>query len=297
MTKALTYRQGVLLVLAAGFIWSLMGLLIRLVGEVSTWHVLFYRSAGMVPVLWVMLWIRSGGAPLAALRRAGWAGLAGGACLVAAFACAIFAIQSTTVANAVFLFSATPLMSALLGRIFLGEAVRAVTWIAIAVALAGIFIMVREGLAAGAGAGNLAALASAAAFAVFTVLTRRPEMPDATPAILTGALLSILAAAAMIAAAGDSFAIPLPGALIALAMGAVILGIGLSMFALAGRVVPAAEMSLLALLEVILGPVWVWLFLGETASAGTFAGGAIVLAALVFNTLAGQPRPAAAPVR
>ncbi|MCX7889679.1 MAG: DMT family transporter [Rhodobacteraceae bacterium] len=286
MRTAISYRQGVLLVLAAGVMWSFMGLLIRLVGEATTWQVLFYRSLGMIPVLYATLAVRTGGRPGAAMRRAGATGVIGGACLVVAFAAAIFAIQSTTVANAVFLFSATPLLSAILGRVLLGEAVRAVTWLAIAVAMVGIFIMVREGLAAGAGIGNLAALASAAAFAVFTVLTRREEMADATPAILTGAVLSVAVSAAAIAAAGTGFALPLRGALIALGMGAVILGVGLSLFALGGRVVPAAEMSLLALLEVILGPVWVWLVLGETATLATFAGGAIVLAALVFNTLA-----------
>ena len=218
----------------------------------------------------------------------------GGASLVGAFAGAIFAIQSTTVANAVFLFSATPLLSAILGRLILGERVQPQTWIAICVALAGIFIMVRDGLSAGAGLGNLAALLSAAAFAVFTVMTRRRNFGDPMPVILLGAVFSAATAAVMIGMRGDSFAIPPRGIAIAMAAGAIILGLGLSIFAVGGRVVPAAEMSLLSLLEVLLGPVWVWLFLNETASAATLVGGAVVLAAIVFNTLAGQRRGAAA---
>jgi drug/metabolite transporter, DME family len=295
MTTHPTYRQGVILILTAGVMWSLMGLLIRLVGDVGTWQVLFYRSLGMVPVLFVAIALRSSGHPFRAIAATGLIGVIGGASLVGAFAGAIFAIQSTTVANAVFLFSATPLLSAILGRAILGERVQPQTWIAIGIALAGIFIMVRDGLSAGAGLGNLTALLSAAAFAVFTVLTRRRSFGDPMPVILLGALFSMATAALMIGLRGDTFVVAPRSIAIAMAMGAVILGLGLSIFAIGGRVVPAAEMSLLALLEVLLGPVWVWLFLDETASAATLVGGAVVLAAIVFNTLAGQRRGAAAP--
>jgi drug/metabolite transporter (DMT)-like permease len=286
MPHALTYRQGVVLIVAAGILWSLMGLLIRLIGDVGTWQVLFYRSVGMIPVLFAAIAIRSGGHPFRAIRATGLPGIISGASLIGAFAGAIFAIQSTTVANAVFLFSATPFLSALLGLVILREPVRLHTWIAIAIAMAGIFLMVRDGIAIGAGLGNAAALLSSLCFAVFTVLTRWGDMPDQMPAILIGAVLSSATAAAMIVAGGVGFAVPLPGMLIAMAMGAVILGLGLSIFALGGRVVPAAEMSLLALLEVLLAPVWVWLFLGETTGSAILTGGAVVLAALVFNTLA-----------
>jgi drug/metabolite transporter, DME family len=290
MTSRPTYRQGVILILTAGIMWSLMGLLIRLIGDVGTWQVLLYRSLGMVPVLFIAIALRSGGHPLRAVAATGLAGVIGGASLVGAFAGAIFAIQSTTVANAVFLFSATPLLSAILGRVILGERVQPQTWIAIGVALAGIFIMVRDSLSAGAGLGNLAALLSAAAFAVFTVMTRRRNFGDPMPVILMGALFSAATAAVMIGMRGDSFVIAPRGIAIAMAAGAILLGLGLSIFAVGGRVVPAAEMSLLSLLEVLLGPIWVWLFLDETASAATLVGGAVVLAAIVFNTLAGQRR-------
>ncbi|MFM2354308.1 MAG: hypothetical protein RLZZ528_44 [Pseudomonadota bacterium] len=282
----ISYRKGVALVIVAALMWSLMGLLIRLVGDVGTWQVLFYRSLGMIPVLFAVIAWRSGGAPLAAIRATGWAGLLGGAGLVLAFAGAIYAIQSTTVANAVFMFSVTPLMTAVLGAVFLGEPVSRRATIAIGVALVGIFVMVREGLSIGAGWGNLSALASSAGFAVFTVLLRRQHVADHTPAILIGAVLSVAVAATVISATGTGFAVPPRGIAIAMLMGAVILGVGITIFALGGRAVPAAEMSLLALVEVMLGPVWVWLFLGETASAGTFIGGAILLAAIAYQAFA-----------
>ena len=164
-----SYKTGVLLVVTAGMVWSLMGLCIRMIGEATTWQILFYRSAGMVPVLLGFIALRSGGTSLLRMTRVGRAGIVGGLGLVAAFAGAIFAIQATTIANAVFLFAAAPFLTALLAFALLGERVRSATWVAIGIATFGVVLMVREGLTVGAAGGNLAALISALGFACFTV--------------------------------------------------------------------------------------------------------------------------------
>jgi drug/metabolite transporter (DMT)-like permease len=287
MDGQITHGRGVVLVVLAAVLWSLMALSIRLIGEAGVWQVLFYRSVGMLPVLLIAITLRSGN-PLQAVARMGLPGLVAGVGLVAAFAGAIFAIQNTNVANAVFLFSAAPLITAALGWALLGEKVQPVTWAAIGLALCGIFLMVSEGVALGAGPGNLAALISAAGFAVFTVSLRWGRSGDMVPATLIGVVLSVGVSATIILARGDSLALPPRAILIALAMGAFILGLGLTVFTVGSRVVPAAETSLLALVEVLLAPVWVWIALDETASAGIFTGGAVVLAAIVINTLGGR---------
>lgn len=286
-----TYRQGLILIAAAGVLRSLMALMIRLVPDADTWQVLFYRSLGVLPVLYRLL-ARSGGSPARSVIASGWTGPVAGMSLVGALAGAIAAIQSTTVANAVFLFFAAPLPSALLGWAIPKVRVQSHTWIAIALASAGIFVIVREGLSAGAGTGNLAALISAACFSVFTVLSRRI---DTVPAILLGGILSAAVAAAVILAGGTGFGISSGSLAICLLMGAAVLGLGMTLFSLGGRSVPAAEMGLLALLEVLLAPVWVRLFLGEASSGATFAGGAVVLAAIVLNTVIGQRRRSSLP--
>lgn len=282
------YRRGVALVVAAAALWSLMGLAIRLMGDAGTWQVLFWRSFGLVPVLFFVILRRSGGKPLTLVRATGWAGAIGGTGLVFAFAGAIFAIQATTVANAVFLFSATPLMTAVMAWLLLEEPVRPATWVAIAAAGVGIFVMVREGLAIGAGLGNLAALLSASGFAAFTITLRWGRLGDMLPAVLIGGVLSAVVAAAVISARGESFALS-PGAVaIALFMGAVLLGLGMAIYTAGSRVVPAAEIGILSMAEVMLAPVWVWLFLNEGASAGTFLGGAVLLGAIALNALTGM---------
>lgn len=286
------YGTGVALVLAAGVLWSLQGLVFRQIEGAGTWPVLVWRSAGMLPVLLAFLAWRTGGAPGRALVGMGWAGLVGGAGLVAAFAGAIHAIQSTTIANAVFLFAASPFLTALLARLVLGERVAPATWAAIGIALAGIFLMVRDGLEGGRIEGNLAALASAAGFAVFTVTLRRAGAGDTLPGVVAGAGLSIVAGTLMALALGETLAIGPANAAWAAGMGAVTLSGGMVLYTLGARVVRAAELALLSNVEVLLAPLWVWVLLGETASAATLAGGAVVLAAVAVNTL-GARRPAA----
>lgn len=291
------YRTGVLLVLVAAVLWSLMGLMIRQIVEAGTWAVLFWRSAGMVPVLMLVIRLRKGPGVLAKVIAVGWPGVIGGLGLVLAFAGAIFAIQATTVANAVFLFSAAPFLTAILGWVLLREPVRMATWGAIALAGIGMFVMVREGLAAGALAGNVAALLSALGFAIFTIALRWGKLAEMMPAVVLGGVFSMLTAGIVSMVQAETLMVPLHDIAIAMGMGAVILAIGMALYTLGSRIIPAAELTLLSMVEVMLAPVWVWLLLGETASAGTFAGGAILLAAVAFNAMSGARRkPLATPV-
>lgn len=280
-----SYRSGVLLVLAAGAVWSLMGLMIRLVDDANTWQILFYRSLGMAPVLALFITIRSGGRPLARLWQVGWTGVMGGLALVAAFAGAIYAIQTTTIANAVFLFTASPFLAAILGWVVLRERVPPVTWIAIAIAVLGVVVMVREGLAVGAGWGNLAALLSALGFAVFTVALRHGKTEDMMPAVFLGAVFAMATAAVVLGLRNESLTVSLHDGILAATMGAGLLALGMVCYTLGSRSIPAAETTLLALVEVLLAPVWALVFLGEGASVGTFGGGAVVLVAVGINAL------------
>ena len=288
MTGNSDYRRGIALVVTGAALWSLMPLAIRQMGDAGAWQVLFYRSVALIPFLYWVVHRRSGGRTGARLRATGRAGVIGGIGLVFAFAGAIVAIQEVPVANAVFLFAAAPLITAVLAWLLLGEPVRRATWGAIAVAAAGIFVMVREGLVLGAGLGNIAALLSAAGFATFTVTLRWRRLDDMLPAVMVGGILSALVGAAVILARGESFALPVQSLGLAAVMGAGLLGLGMASYTAGSRVVPAAEIGILSLVEMMLAPIWVWLFLGERASAATFAGGAVLLGAIALNALTGM---------
>lgn len=284
------YGTGMLLVVAAGVLWSVQGLIFRQIDTAGTWAVLFWRSIGMLPVLLAFLAWRAGGSPLPAIRQVGMAGVLGGMGLVAAFAGAIYSIQVTTIANAVFLFAASPFLTALIGWAVLGERVRGETWAAIGVAMIGIFVMVREGLQGGAMAGNVAALLSALGFAVFTVSLRWRKLTDTLPSVLVGGVFSIIVGALVASLLGQTLVVPASDAVWAMAMGAVTLSGGMVLYTLGSKIVPAAELALLSNIEVMLAPLWVWAFLGETASSNTFVGGAILLVAVIMNGLSGARR-------
>ncbi len=285
----MSYSTGMILACLAALLWSLMALGLRYIEAASVWEILFWRSLGVIPVVaGLILWTH--GSLVRPIRMAGRAGLVGGLALAISFCGAVYAIQSTTVANAVFLYSAAPFLAALLGRFVLGEAVRPATWAAIALASVGVFVMVRDGLALGAGPGTIAALVSAVGFAGMTLAMRARPEAEAAVIVLLGALFNAMLTFPVVLA-GGRFWIGLHDAAIAMTLGAVILGIGLGLYSRGSRGVPAADLALVSMLEVLLAPVWVWLVLGETATQGTLLGGAILLAALAFNALAATRAP------
>lgn len=281
------YSTGVWLVLTAGVLWSFQALMIRQIDEAGPWAVLVWRSLAMLPVLLAFLAWRSGGAVVPAIRAAGLAGVLGGLGLVAAMGGAIVAFQTTTIANAAFLFAAAPLLAALLARLLLAEPIAPRTGLAIVLALVGIFVMVREGLAGGAMIGNVAALVSALGFAAFSVALRWKRLEDSLPASVLGAGFAVLAGLGAAAISGQTVAVSAPDLGWCVLMGMVTLSGGMILYTLGSRVVPSGELTLMSNLEVILAPFWVWLLLGESASGATFAGGAVVLVAILVNALGG----------
>ncbi|MDP7241773.1 MAG: DMT family transporter [Rhodospirillales bacterium] len=284
------YRRGVILVLLAGVCWSLMGLGIRLIETASVWQILFYRSLSLAPFLLLVITLRGNGGPFRAIRAAGISGVVGGGALVVAFFGAIFSIQTTTVANAMFLFAAAPFMAAALGIVFLREPVRRATWIAMTVAVIGVAVMVTGGIAVGRWVGNAVALLSSLGFATFTIALRWKKKEDMMPAVLLAGLFSIAVAGTVCVATDQSFFLPARDIAIALSLGVVQVGAGLVLYTVGSKAIPAGELALLSMGEVVLAPLWVWVFLSETASQYTLAGGAILLMALAGNAISGMRR-------
>jgi len=287
---SLSYFNGVLLVLLAGVFWSTMGLGIRQIEYANVWQILLYRSISLAIFLFFLISLRSGLRPFATIRRVGRAGVIGGFGLVFAFAGGIYAIQTTTVANAMFLFASAPFFAAILGWTILRESVRRSTWIATAVAIIGIGIMVIEGITAGHIVGNFAALLSALGFAVFTIALRWGKLEDMLPAVFLAGVFAIIVSSIICLTKGYAFTLSANDAGIAFALGVFQVGTGLAIYTIGSKVVPAAELALLSMTEVLLGPFWVWLFLGEITSAYTLTGGLILLLAIAGNALTGLRR-------
>ena len=286
----LTYRSGVVLVLAAGICWSTIGLGIRHIEIANVWQIVFFRSLALTPLLLLVMTLRARGNPFSVIYNAGLAGIFGGISLVFAFSGGILAIQTTTVANAMFLFAAAPFFAAVLGWVALGEQVRKATWVSMGCALLGIFLMVWEGFSLGRIIGNVSALISALGFAAFTISLRWRKLEDMMPAVFLAGIFAIVASGIICQIKGYGFSIPTHDIGLAMAMGIFQVGAGLILYTLGSKVVPSAELALLAMTEVVFGPFWVWLFLGETIGGYTLLGGSVLLLAITSNALSGLRR-------
>ena len=278
---------GMLLVLLAGVVWSSIGIGIRSIEDANVWQILLYRSTALSLFLFTLITLKSRGRPFNSIRRSGMAGVIGGFGLVLAFAGGIYSIQTTTVANAMFLFASAPFLAALLGWVVLKEPVRKATWFAMTIAIAGITIMVVDGFASGDMIGNISALFSALGFAIFTIALRWGKLEDMFPAVLLAGIFSVIVALFGCLSFDYSLRLSLNDGTIAVAMGVFQVGTGLVIFTIGSRVVPAVELALLSMTEVLLGPFWVWIFLGESASLYTLLGGVVLLAAITLNALTG----------
>jgi len=283
-----SHKYGVLFVFAAGVLWSTVGLGIRLIDDAVVWQILLYRSISMSLFLYLFIRLRSGESPFTQIRRIGYPVIIAALALVAAYSGGIYSIQNTSVANAMLLFATAPFMAAVLGWAVLRERVRMATWLAIAVAIGGIAIMVVDKSGSADFKGGLAALGSAFGFAVFTVALRWGKTTEMLPSVFLSALFAIFISFGICFYSGLPVAVSLQDGSIAVCMGVFQVGAGLILYTLGSRSLPAAELALLSLAEVLLGPLWVWLFLGETASVNTLIGGSVLLAAIVGNALSGK---------
>jgi drug/metabolite transporter (DMT)-like permease len=289
-SSADAHKYGVLFVFAAGVLWSTVGLGIRVIEDAVVWQILLYRSIAMALFLYVVIRVRSGESPFAQIRRTGFPSVIAGLALVAAYSGGIYSIQSTSVANAMLLFATAPFMAAVLGWIVLHERVRTATWVAIAVAIGGIAIMVADKSGSVVLKGSLAALGSAFGFAVFTVALRWGRTGEMLPSVFLSGLLAIMVTFGICQFSGLSVVLSAQDGALSMGMGVFQVGAGLILYTLGSRSLPAAELALLSLAEVLLGPLWVWLFLGETASLNTLIGGIVLLAAIAGNALSGKRR-------
>lgn len=275
-----------LLALFAPIFWSLTGLVIRMLNEVDEWQINFYRSTSLAIFLVVYLAVKYRGDFWKVICSSGQKAMLAGFFIGIAMFCNIIAMQHTTIANATMVMATGPIIAALLGWLLLGEAVSRMTWIAIVVAALGLTIMVSGNPIAGSLFGDLIALFGMVGFGFYAVILRHGKAVDMTPAIMYAGIFSALPSAAMAMTIGNGLAAPLQEIVMCAGLGVFQLGIGSIMFAVASVTVPAVELTLFALAEPLLAPIWVWLVVGEVPSVSSFIGGGLLLTALMTHLLA-----------
>jgi drug/metabolite transporter (DMT)-like permease len=271
-------RRGQIYVALAAVAWSTAGVLQRQL-TLDTSTQVFGRAAFAGAALLGYVAIVERGQVLRGFKSVGGAGIAVALCVAIASGCFIGALNHASVARVLFILAVAPVLAALLAWATLGEPISRRTALAMVLALSGVAVMLGapgEASLTGDGLAFVAALA----FSVMIVITRwRHEVSMAPATCLSQAILvaAFLPFASPGEISGDDLAW-----LAALGIGQI--GLGFALLTVGARLIPAAQVGLITLLEVVLGPVWVWLALDERPGTLTLVGGTIVIAAIVLQT-------------
>ena len=274
--------KGVLIMLAAGLILSTGGSIIREIDEATGFQIVFWRSVSQSVLVFLFLFFRDYRSVLNTFVGIGLPGMGASICLGLAFFGFVFSITNTTVANTMFLISSVPFFTAVLAWPLLKERVAGVTWIAILVALTGVLVMVSQALALGKLFGNVMGLFCAISTAFYIIFIRwgatAGRQVEMIPVVCLAGIVAALLAFSL--EGGDIF-VSRNDFLWSIAAGALQNGPGFMLFTIAARYLPAAELALLGLVEVIISPIWVWLLYDEIPALFTLVGGSLVLLAVI----------------
>jgi drug/metabolite transporter, DME family len=272
---------GSIMALSAGLVWSFGAVTARLADGSDAFQYLLWRSAGIIVVVEGWRLVRRLPSHTVTAFTSGRRMLAANVCLLLASIGFIYAVKTTSAATAAFLGSTTPLFGVLTSRVFLGERANWRTMSAIALAFAGLYIMVSHNIDAGNVYGNLAAIASAVGFAAYTTVVRSAPDRDWAPVMPGYGVLMILICSIVIASNDTAFVPPVADIGWAVLHGGLFIVAGTTLYNGASKNVPASAMTVFAQSEMVLVPVWAFLVLAERPSNPTIVGGTIIFVAVI----------------
>ncbi len=276
----LTERQGAVMVATAGVVFSFTAIAYRAVDEATDWQFLTWRGMSTTTAMVLLATLRRRSRPVP-FRQINALIIFAAFLLAVTSMLYILALSRTSAATTLFLLAAAPIFAALVGWVVLRERVERPTIIAIGLTAVGIAIMVGSGLDAGSGVGVLFAAMIPIFVGSYNVALRSAgEVDPVIPALISGAMLTVAAGAMALVDGG--LAVTLHDGLLACITGGFALGVGLPLFNLGHRSVASARVSLLLMTEVVLAPIWVWIWPGEQPRATTLIGGVIVLTTVVW---------------
>jgi DME family drug/metabolite transporter len=289
MLKLKNENVAIPVVLIAGILWSFGPLVVRYMDqpELVPWQYLFARGITIFILLNIYLFFEEGLDFLNNYKKIGISGLIGGAGLGTAMISFIWSITHTSAAITLLCLAAMPFMTALLGFLFLKETISTNVWVAIFTAAVGIVIMALGNFETGSLFGLTFGLISALGFSIFSVTLRwRKETPKFTTVAFAGFFCAIISLfilintdSALISNSRNQSLFAVHGTLVCL---------GLILYSIGSKAIPAAELTLLSLTEVIGGIFWVWLpILGinEVPSNTTVIGGFLIFLAIIYYSL------------
>ena len=291
--REISYGAGVAFVAAGAACWSLGGALVRLTDGIDVWQIIFYRSVTVLFCMGIWLGFRFRGTLRRHMAEAGVNAVIAGVAVGTAGLTFVASLFYTTVAEAIFMVGVAPFLSALLGFWILKERIPPITWVAMTVALFGMGLIFYGSRSGGAVTGTLLAIYSAFCFSCYAVLLRWGQKTEMSVALIWNAIYLIVVSALVLflptglreETGPAAFAIGWWNLGAVFLMGAVQLTLGLVLFTVGSRSVPAAQLSLIALVEPVLSPLWAWFVSRELPPVWTFIGGAVIVGAIVIQAL------------
>lgn len=284
---ALSTGAGVLIVLGAGVFFSFGGLAFRSV-DIGPWEYLFFRGTGMVASAILLLVIVHRSRIPTVLSQVEPMHVLAGVVLGALNILFIVALSGASVAFVLVLQTMAPITAAYFSWVLLRERPAPTVLVATAVSLIGVVIMVWGSITDDISPVGLLAVLIPVGFGVYSSVIRSVRRIDPLVPITIGGLALVVTSSIVVQSTGG-FEASARDAAIGLFAGSVLLAIPLSAYNVAQRVVPAPDAALLLMGEVVLAPLWVWLFVDETVAVTTLIGGAIILSAVVWVTRSRRP--------
>ena len=279
MNNLTDQQKGSLLAFVAVMFITPDSLFIRL-SNIDTWGLVFYR--GIIPFVTVLL----GMLIIYKLNffkmlfTSGYHGII----YILTFSLTnitfVVSIQNTNVANTLVMIAMAPMLSAILGAIFLKELPDKKTWIAIFVTFGAAVYIFYDSLKLGNFFGDILGLITALGLAIGAVTIRSARNKNLVPAAVVGKLIVALFALFFI----ESFTLTKSDQIIVPLMCIMCVAIPFVLVTIAPRFIPAAEVNLFFLLETIIGPIWVWLVIQEQPSIETTQGGAVIITAIAIHS-------------
>ena len=278
--------SAILIVLIAGLFWSFGPLVVRYIDDAQLipWQYLFFRGSVIFLVLNIYLFLAEGLKFTKNYNKIGLSGLIGGVSLGIANISFILSITTTTAAVTMMMLATQPFVAAILAYIFLRERISKTTFIAIVVAAGGIIFMSLDSKGEGSLFGLINGLLSSLGFAGFTVSLRwRKKTPKFTTVAIAGIFCAAVAILVLIFNDNNIF-ISVKNSSLSALHGFLVCS-GLILFSIKSKDLPATDLTLLSLTEVLGGIFWVWLpifGINEVPTVNTLIGGGIITSAIIF---------------
>ncbi len=282
------YFYAFIIVFLAGLSWSFGAVVVRHMEEAHQYvfQYLFYRGFAIAIILIIYLFVKNGLNFYKNFYKIGFSGILGGIFLATAFTGFIYSITITSAAVTLFMLAVMPFIAAIFGYFLLGELLSRSTFIAMIIAFIGVTIMIINDSISGTIAGALLGVISATGFALYTVTIRwKPETPKFTTVVLAGLFCSFFSFLALDFSFEPFITMPIKNSYLSLLHG-LFVATGLILYSLGARYLPAAELALLSLMEVVGGVLWVWIpifGINEVPTLTVMIGGAIITFAVIYH--------------